>query len=85
MKVKNLGIAILMFILLVAFAFSIDVIRGLDVKEALQNIKSSFQVMASGELIVYIIIFLILVGNVLFSIFQGKKEKKQPAQKESSK
>ena len=81
---KNLGISILMFILLVGFAFSIDVMRGLDAKEALQNMRSSFRVLERGEFIVYILIFMSLLGNVLFSIYQNKKEKKKPPQKESS-
>jgi H+/Cl- antiporter ClcA len=84
-RLKNVGIAILMFILLGVFVFGIDVMRGLHVNEALHNISSSFRVMARGEVIVYIVIFIILLGNVLFSVFQSKKEKKQPSSKESSK
>ena len=82
---KNLGIAILMFILLVAFAFGIDCLRGLPVNEALHNLSSSFRVMARGEAIVYIVIIMTLVGYVLVSLFQSKKEKKQPSSEESSK
>ena len=82
---KNLGISILMFILLVAFAFSIDVMRGLDAKEALQNMRSSFRVLGKGEFLIYIGLFISLLGNVMWSLFQNKKKKKQPSQKESSK
>lgn len=85
MVVKNLGISILMFIFLVGFAFSIDVMRGLEVKEALKNMMSTFRVLERGELIVYIVIFMFLLGNVLFDIYRSKQEKKQPLQKESSK
>ena len=68
MVVKNLGISILMFIFLIGFAFGIDVMRGLEVNEAIRNMKSSFQVLERGELIVYILIFMTLLMNCLFSI-----------------
>ena len=50
MVVKNLGISILMFIFLVGFAFSIDVMRGLEVKEALKNMMSTFRVLGKGRI-----------------------------------
>jgi hypothetical protein len=71
---KMIGIAFLMWGLLMGFSLGIDILLGFDIKTSLRNAFSHFLVMEIAELFVLFLFLFILVINPVVSFIQKRKQ-----------
>ncbi|MGG4267255.1 hypothetical protein [Peribacillus simplex] len=71
MKMKILGITVLMLIPLVAFSLGMDILLGFDLDNSMKHALNPFLVKDPAELI----LFLVLLVFLLFNFFYRKKKK----------